>query len=216
MVRLASCAFDHADRISGTDLNLVIEHRQGADASLADALILMRKSHSDPFRAVTNGGLAMRRAGKTAIVVGAGQSPGESLGNGCAAALLLAREGAGVLAVDNNLASAEETAALIIKDGGSCTALAANVTREETLRVMVAEAMRLWKRIDFLQNNVGVSLTGGDAASLNITEAAFDRLSVINLQGIVMARGAPELRYRPSVARTARAERGTPGRLSAA
>ena len=57
----------------------------------------------------------MRLEDKTAIVMGAGQGPGEGLGNGRAAALLFAREGARVLAVDINLASAEETAALILE-----------------------------------------------------------------------------------------------------
>ena len=68
----------------------------------------------------------MRLEGKIAIVVGAGQGPGEGIGNGRATALLFAREGARVLAVDCNLASAEGTAALIAKDGGSCMALAAD------------------------------------------------------------------------------------------
>ena len=49
----------------------------------------------------------MRLEGKTAIIVGAGQSPGESMGNGRATALLFAREGAKVLAVDHRLESAQ-------------------------------------------------------------------------------------------------------------
>ena len=44
---------------------------------------------------------------KTAIIVGAGQSPGEGMGNGRATALLFAREGAKVLAVDHRLESAQ-------------------------------------------------------------------------------------------------------------
>ena len=51
----------------------------------------------------------MRLAGKTAIVVGAGQTPGQTIGNGRAAALLFAREGARILAVDRDEASAAET-----------------------------------------------------------------------------------------------------------
>jgi NAD(P)-dependent dehydrogenase (short-subunit alcohol dehydrogenase family) len=129
----------------------------------------------------------MRLAGKTAIVVGAGQSPGEGMGNGRATAITFARQGEKVLAVDANLHSAKETAALIAAEGGSCVALAADVTEEATLRTMVAEAMRPWNRIDILHNNVGVSLAGGDATPLEITEAAFDRVSAINLRGVVMA-----------------------------
>ena len=126
-------------------------------------------------------------SGKTAIVVGAGQGPGEGLGNGRATALVFAREGAKVLAVDHRLDSAEETAALIAKDGGACVAFEADVTKEATLQAAVAEAMRLWGRIDILHNNVGVSLAGGDATPLEITEAAFDRVNAINLRGTVIA-----------------------------
>ena len=54
----------------------------------------------------------MRLQGKTAIVIGAGQSPGEGMGNGRATVIRFVQEGARVLAVDRDLASAEETAAL--------------------------------------------------------------------------------------------------------
>ena len=55
----------------------------------------------------------MRLKDKIAIIVGAGQSPGEGVGNGRATALLFAREGAKVLCADKSLASAEETATLV-------------------------------------------------------------------------------------------------------
>jgi NAD(P)-dependent dehydrogenase (short-subunit alcohol dehydrogenase family) len=57
----------------------------------------------------------MRLAGKIAVIVGAGQSPGEGIGNGRATVLRFAQEGAKVLAVDRDLASAEETAVLAAK-----------------------------------------------------------------------------------------------------
>jgi len=129
----------------------------------------------------------MRLAGKTAIVVGAGQSPGEGMGNGRATAVLFAREGAKVLAVDHRLDSAEETAALISKEGGTCVPFAADVTREASLQAAAAEAVRLWGRIDILHNNVGVSIAGGDAGPLEISEEAFDRVNAINLRGTIMA-----------------------------
>ena len=129
----------------------------------------------------------MRLKGKTAIVVGAGQSPGEGMGNGRATALTFAREGAKVLAVDIDLASAEETAAMVTKAGGDCVAFRADVTKEATLAAAVADAMQRWGRIDILHNNVGVSLAGGDASPLEITEEAFDRICAINLRGAVMA-----------------------------
>ena len=62
----------------------------------------------------------MRLKDKTAIVVGASQSPGETMGNGRATVLLFAREGAKVLAVDHRLESAQETAELVKKEGGTC------------------------------------------------------------------------------------------------
>jgi NAD(P)-dependent dehydrogenase (short-subunit alcohol dehydrogenase family) len=130
----------------------------------------------------------MRLAEKIAIVIGAGQGPGEGLGNGRATAILFARNGAKVLAVDSNLESAKETAAIIAEDGGECVAFEADVTREATLKAAVDEAVRRWGRIDILHNNVGVSLAGGDASPLEITEEAFDRISaIINLRGTVMA-----------------------------
>jgi hypothetical protein len=66
--------------------------------------------------------VGMRLKDKIAIVVGAGQSPGEGLGNGRATVLRFAREGAKVLAVDNNFASAEETVAMAQQSGGECLA----------------------------------------------------------------------------------------------
>src|ERR1700704_1988084 len=129
----------------------------------------------------------MRLEGKTAIVVGAGQSPGEGMGNGRATALLFAREGAKGLAVDHRLESGKETAALVAKEGGAGVRFAADVTKEATLKAAVAEAVKLWGRIDVLHNNVGVSLAGGDASPTEITEEAFDRVNAINLRGTIMA-----------------------------
>lgn len=62
----------------------------------------------------------MRLAGKIAVVVGAGQSPGEGIGNGRATVLRFAQEGAKILAVDRDLVSVEETAVLAAKSGGEC------------------------------------------------------------------------------------------------
>ena len=129
----------------------------------------------------------MRLKDKIAIVIGAGQSPGEGMGNGRATCLRFAQEGAKVLAVDNRLASASETAELITKAGGACVPWEADVTREATLAAMIAEAQRRFGRIDVLHYNVGVSLAGGDAGVLEITEEAFDRVCAINLRGAVMA-----------------------------
>jgi len=129
----------------------------------------------------------MRLEGKVAVIVGAGQSPGEGIGNGRATVLRFAREGARVLAVDRNLDSAEETATLARKEGGECVAVAADVTKEATLAAAISAAVERWHRIDILHNNVGVSIAGGDASPLEITEEAFDRVAAINLRGTIMA-----------------------------
>ncbi len=129
----------------------------------------------------------MRMQNKVVVVIGAGQSPGEGIGNGRAASLLLAREGAKVLAVDSNLASAQQTADEAIREGGVCVAFEANVKHEASLQAAIAEALRLWQRVDVLHYNVGVSLAGGDKNMMEITEDAFDNVNAINLRGYIMA-----------------------------
>jgi NAD(P)-dependent dehydrogenase (short-subunit alcohol dehydrogenase family) len=129
----------------------------------------------------------MRLEDKVAIVVGAGQSPGEGMGNGRATVLRFAEEGAKVLAVDNNLASAEETVAMARQSGGECLAFKADVAEETTLAAMVEAARARWGRVDILHYNVGMSIAGGDAPLDEITETAFDRISTVNLRGAIMA-----------------------------
>ncbi|MGY4162039.1 NAD(P)-dependent dehydrogenase (short-subunit alcohol dehydrogenase family) [Bradyrhizobium sp. USDA 4461] len=129
----------------------------------------------------------MRLKDRVAIVVGAGQSPGEGIGNGRATALTFAREGAKVLCVDHNLASAQETVDLIAAKGGTSLAFKADVTRNADIKAMVADAHGRWGSVDILHNNVGVSLSGGDAELLDLTEEAFDRCVAINLKSCILA-----------------------------
>lgn len=129
----------------------------------------------------------MRLEGKTAIIIGAGQSPGEGMGNGRATVLRFAQEGAKVMAVDRDLGSAEETVSIVKQGGGECVAFEADVTKEATLAAAIAAAQKRWGRIDILHYNVGVSIAAGDAPLLDFTEEAFDRISAINLRGAIMA-----------------------------
>jgi len=129
----------------------------------------------------------MRLKDRVAIVVGAGQSPGEGIGNGRATALTFAREGARVLCVDRNLESAQATVEMIAANGGAAVAFEADVTREAEIEAMVADAIGRWGRIDILHNNVGVSLAGGDAELSDITEEAIDRCVAINLKSCIFA-----------------------------
>src|SRR5258708_7481345 len=129
----------------------------------------------------------MRLKDRVAIVVGAGQSPGEGMGNGRATALTFAREGAKVLCVDYNLGSAEETVDMIKKSQGTAHAFKADVTKESDIKGFVADAHKRWGKIDILHNNVGVSISGGDAELLEITEENFDRCVAINLKSRILA-----------------------------
>src|SRR6202040_3412703 len=78
----------------------------------------------------------MRLKDRVAIVVGAGQSPGEGIGNGRATALTFAREGARVLCVDHNLASAQETVDMIGAKAGTAIAFKADVTKQAEIKAM--------------------------------------------------------------------------------
>src|ERR1700682_5634398 len=129
----------------------------------------------------------MRLKDRIAIVVGAGQSPGEGIGNGRATALTFAREGAHVLCVDHNMKSAQETVDMIAAKGGTAVAFKADVTKQAEIKAMVNDAHTRWGRIDILHNNVGVSLAGGDAELLDITEEALDRCVAINLKSCIFA-----------------------------
>jgi len=124
-----------------------------------------------------------RLAGKVAIVVGAGQTPGDTIGNGRATALLFAREAARVLAVDRRLDSAEETVAMIRGEGGEAAAFAADATRESDCAAFVADCVSRWGRIDVLHNNVGIG--GGDASPTQVNEEAWDRILAVNLKSVV-------------------------------
>src|ERR1700676_4493747 len=129
----------------------------------------------------------MRLQDRVAIVVGAGQSPGEGIGNGRATALTFAREGARVLCVDHHLESAQETVDMIGARGGTAVAFKADVTKNAEIKAMVADTQARWGRIDILHNNVGVSLSGGGAALLDITEEALDRCIAVNLKSCIFA-----------------------------
>ena len=126
----------------------------------------------------------MRLNGKTAIVVGAGQTPGTTIGNGRAMTILFAREGADVLCVDRDGARAAETAAMIEKEGGKAASLEANIVKAGAADAIIAAARARFGHIDILVNNVGIG--GGDAPAHKIDEAAFDRIVNVNLKGTML------------------------------
>jgi NAD(P)-dependent dehydrogenase (short-subunit alcohol dehydrogenase family) len=124
-----------------------------------------------------------RLRGKVAIVTGAG-SRGPGLGNGKAAAILFAREGARVLCVDQALPRAEETVALIRAEGGEAAAHAADVTRAEDCRAMVEAAVARWGGLDVLHNNVGIE---SRKDLLETTEEEWDQVLEVDLKTVFLA-----------------------------
>jgi len=124
---------------------------------------------------------------KVALVFGGGQTPGETVGNGRAVAIEFARQGARVAVADRDLHSAQDTVALIEAEGHQALAFAADVQQEAAIRAVVDDVVSTWGGIHVLHNNVGVSITGGDAPVEDIEAEAFGRLVDINLRGMVLA-----------------------------
>ncbi|MBV6304336.1 SDR family oxidoreductase [Candidimonas humi] len=119
-----------------------------------------------------------RLEGRVALVFGAG-SVGEGWGNGKAAAVAYAREGARVVAVDMNKAAAEETRDIIRAEGGRCEALAADATDSAQVAEVVAAALAGDQRIDILHNNVGMAKMG---SVTELSEADWDLALAVNLK----------------------------------
>ena len=107
------------------------------------------QSHSDDL------GLA----GKVAIVTGGG-APDDGIGNGRAAAILLARAGARVVVADLDAGLAGRTVEMIEAEGGVAAAVASDVTVEAECKRLVEIAVDRWGRLDFLDNNVGIGSRG--------------------------------------------------------
>jgi NAD(P)-dependent dehydrogenase (short-subunit alcohol dehydrogenase family) len=131
--------------------------------------------------------------GKVVLVTGAG-SRAEGIGNGRAAAILLARAGARVALLDVTPDWAEGTARTIRAEGGTSLVVAADVTDAAQCADAVAATVAAWGRLDGLVNNVGVGGPPGDAVAVDI--AAWDRALRVNVTSMVlMAKYAiPEMR----------------------
>lgn len=120
---------------------------------------------------------------KVAIVAGAG-SIAEGWSNGKATAVLFAREGAKVFAVDNNLDAAAETRDIIVSEGGECTAHRCDVSIASEVEAMVGACIAKYGRVDILFNNVGLQVIGGP---LDLSEADWDRLMTVNVKSMYLA-----------------------------
>jgi NAD(P)-dependent dehydrogenase (short-subunit alcohol dehydrogenase family) len=123
-------------------------------------------------------------AGKVAIVTGAG-SNGPGIGNGKAAAIVYAREGARVMLVDRNLAAAEETQQLIDDEGGECFPFRADVARSDDCRAMAEACVERYGRIDILHNNV--ASPGEPGGPVEVSEEGWAETLAVNLTSVFLA-----------------------------
>jgi NAD(P)-dependent dehydrogenase (short-subunit alcohol dehydrogenase family) len=124
-----------------------------------------------------------RLKNKVAIVVGAGSTPGDTMGNGRATSILFAREGASVMLVDNRLNSAEETKKAVESEGGKCFAFQADVTRAEDCEKMAEACIKQYGRIDILHNNVGIGEGGGP---VELSERDWDKVFNVNIKSMFL------------------------------
>jgi len=122
-------------------------------------------------------------AGKVAIVTGGG-AVGTGIGNGRAAAILLARAGTRVIVVDKALDLAEKTVAMIKEDGGEAVALEADLTHDEDCAAMVKTALDRFGRLDFLDNNVGI---GSRGSVVDETQENWRRVMQVNVETMFLA-----------------------------
>ena len=118
----------------------------------------------------------MRLEGKVAVVTGAGS------GIGAASALAMAKEGARVVVVDLNEASAKATVEQIEKAGGQALAVRADVTRGADNQMVVEKALAAWGRLDIFFANAGVPQSPENVE--DVDEAIFDRVMAVNVKGV--------------------------------
>ena len=120
---------------------------------------------------------------KVALVTGAG-SIGPGWGNGKAAAVLYAREGAKVFAIDRNREAADETCDIIHDEGGESVACVADVLDAAQVTSMVEECIGHFGRVDILHNNVGIPAVGG--VEEEVDEATWDQQFAVNVKSMYL------------------------------
>jgi NAD(P)-dependent dehydrogenase (short-subunit alcohol dehydrogenase family) len=117
--------------------------------------------------------------GRRAIVTGAGGALGR------ASSLRFAREGAALAVVDVRVEAAEETARLIREEGGTATALAADVADEQQVARMVGDAVDALGGLDLLFNNAGI-MPHQDISLLDADLDLWRQIMGTNLHGTVL------------------------------
>ncbi len=126
--------------------------------------------------------MAGRLQDKIALVTGAG-CVGPGWGNGRAAAVLFAQEGAKVFAADKNSDAMTETLDRVAESGGTIKAHACDVTDSGAVKAMIDACLAAFGRIDVLVNNVGGSAAGGP---VELSEEAFDAQLDYNLKSVFL------------------------------
>ena len=126
--------------------------------------------------------MAGRLDGKIAVIVGAGQQPGTTPGNGRAVAIRFAQEGATCVLVDINADHMAGTREMMPGDGHIC--VQADVTDEAECARVVAEAQSAFGRIDVLHNNIGMSR--GDRATPDLALESWDRIMDLNIRSMFL------------------------------
>lgn len=126
--------------------------------------------------------MAGRLQDKVAIITGAG-CVGPGWGNGRAAAVIFAQEGARIFAVDKHAAPMDETITRIGEFGGTVETHLADVTDSASVQAMVAACIAAYGRVDILVNNVGGSAPGGPA---EMTEEAWHGQVSYNLDSVFL------------------------------
>jgi NAD(P)-dependent dehydrogenase (short-subunit alcohol dehydrogenase family) len=121
-------------------------------------------------------------SGKVVVVVGGGQTPGPKLGNGRASAILAARHGATVVAVDHNLPAAQETVDRIAAEGGAAYAVRADVAEKDDCQRIFDSVMQHSGRVDGMVYSVAIN-PPFDRLNNTMTTADFDRGINVNMLG---------------------------------
>jgi NAD(P)-dependent dehydrogenase (short-subunit alcohol dehydrogenase family) len=132
-----------------------------------------------------------RLEGRVALIVGAGQTNGETVGNGRAVAITFAREGASVVLVDRDATSLAETARLA---GTGAVQEVLDIASDDGPERAVAATLAAFGRIDILHNNVGIG--AGDGPPHHLADDDFDRIMDVNLRAMwrTCRAAVPELR----------------------
>jgi len=120
---------------------------------------------------------AMRFSDRVAVITGGGGGIGRAI------SLNLGREGATVVAADIDPQTAEETARLVIRDGGQALAIEVDITRKQSVQALVAEVLRAYGKVDILVNNAGIDIKG---AVVDLEESSWDKILDINLKGMFL------------------------------